>query len=64
MWTRLCVDVDDLGNTRGCSVEVHDSDGPTTIWTTSVGPFDDPAEALRLALRWLAENVGVQEQLF
>lgn len=64
MWTRLCVDVDHRGNVRGASVEVHDSDGPTTIWTTSTGPFDDPASALRQALRWVDENVGIQPSLF
>lgn len=64
MWTRLCVDIDHRGNVRGCSVELHDADGISTIWTTSTGPFDDPAAALRLALKWCAEHVGTQDALF
>nr|CRY96844.1 hypothetical protein [uncultured prokaryote] len=64
MWMRLCVDVDHRGNVRGASVEVHDADELRSIWTTSIGPFDDPADALRLALRWVSENVGVQAELF
>jgi hypothetical protein len=64
MWTRLCVDIDDLCNVRGISVECHDADGPTTIWTTSAGPFDDPGSALRQALDWYQQNVGVRPHLF
>ena len=64
MWTRLCVDVDHLGNTRGASVELHDGSEVVTIWTTSTGPFDDPADALRSALAWLADHIGVQSELF
>lgn len=64
MWSRLCVDVDDRGNVRGCSVEVHDLDGPTTIWTTSVGPFDDEHAALQTALDYLRSHIGTQTTLF
>jgi len=64
MFSRLCVDVDHQGNVRGISVEVHGSDGPTTIWTDPVGPFDDVHLALESALLWLGEYVGTQVTLF
>lgn len=64
MWSRLCVDVDHRGNVRGASVELHDVDGPTTIWSTAVGPFDDVDHAMQLAAAWLSEHVGAQASLF
>lgn len=64
VWSRVCVDLDDRGNVRGCSVELHDTDGPTTVWTTAVGPFDDAQAALESALQWLGANLGTQTSLF
>jgi len=64
MWTRLCVDVDARGNVRGCSVEVHDSTGVHSVWTSSVGPFDDPVAALESALLWRRQFIGEQAALF
>ena len=64
MWARLCVDVDHRGNVRGCSLEVHDEDGPTTVWTTAVGPFDSPQAALDLALQELTGRFGTAMTLF
>lgn len=64
MFNRVCIDIDHRGNTRGISVELHGSDGPTTVWTTSVGPFDDPRAALESALLELHRLVGEQGALF
>lgn len=64
MWSRLCVDVDNRGNVRGCSVEMHDTDGPTTVWTTAIGPFDDAHAALETALLWQRQHLGAQATLF
>jgi len=64
MFSRLCVDVDDRGNVRGISIEMHDSQGPTTLWTTAVGPFDDVHQALDTALLRHRELVGEQRTLF
>lgn len=64
MWTRLCIDVDDRGDVRGISIERHDGDGPTTVWTTSVGPFDDPHQALETALHERQLRFGTVATLF
>jgi len=64
MFSRLCVDLDDRGNVRGVSIEMHDSQGPTTLWTTAVGPFDDVHAALEIALQRHADLVGEQGALF
>lgn len=64
MFHRVCVDVDHRGNVRGCSVELRDHDGVATVWTTSVGPFDDPHAAMEIALLELRRLVGEQGALF
>jgi len=64
VFARLCVDIDHRGNVRGCSVTRYDSDGPATIWTTSVGPFDNPHDALDEAQAWLMAHIGEQLDLF
>jgi hypothetical protein len=59
-WARVCVDVDDRGNVRGYSVEVHDDRELVTLKVWPCGPFDTPAEVLAEALAWLSSTYGTQ----
>jgi hypothetical protein len=64
VWTRVCIDLDAGGNVAGCSYELHDVDGPVTIWVGTVAPFDTPHEALDSALANHDRWQGTQAALF
>lgn len=64
MFVRVCVDLDEAGNVIGASYEALDTEGTTALWTTTVAPFDTPAEAFESALEEARSHIGWQRLLF
>jgi hypothetical protein len=61
---RVHVTMDDHGNVLQCGYDHEDHDGPTSIWTTTYGPFDTPTECFESALADARRYIGVQASLF
>lgn len=64
MFIRLCVDIDQHGNVKGSSAELHDRDGLVTFVTDTVSPFDHPEEAFASLLAGQSALFGQQLELF
>lgn len=64
MFVRICVDVDQLGQVKGSSYELHDQDGLVSFVTDSVCPFDSPEEAFADLLAAHRQQFGTHQTLF
>jgi len=59
-WARICIDVNDRGEVKGYSVEVHHDDTLEAIHVWPVGPFQSPHDELTRLLVWLQATYGEQ----
>jgi len=64
-WYRLCIDVDLRGAVVGWSMELHsERDGLVEVISSTVGPFDEPAEVHAQLVESALGRWGVHLTLF